>query len=152
MKQIGFCTEQSFLSKGGDTRMTIQNQTEVQWRSWGDLKQRSFLLTSKSSLWNQALGWRAQPMTLHMVTWVCYLYTHGGAQTSWSWTRVKIWKSHKLVSQSLNIAAHKNQCFSELGLHTTDISITVGACLKCYFLVPTAYPENQNLLVWGSKS
>lgn len=38
---------------------------------------RTFSLTSKALLWNQTLGGRAWPATLHTVTWAYYPCTHG---------------------------------------------------------------------------
>lgn len=48
MKQIGFFIQQSFLRKGGDTRVTFKSHTEMHLPGFGGLEQKKLLTDIKS--------------------------------------------------------------------------------------------------------
>lgn len=99
-------------------------------------EEESFLADIKSVTLEPDAGKTSASDSAHSDLGLLPIHMYGGAQTIWSWTRVNIWRSHKLVLQSLKTLVHKTNVFPEFGLHTTYISITMGAHLKCYFLVP----------------
>lgn len=107
-----------------------------------------FSLTSKALLWNQTLGGRAWPATLHTVTWAYYSCTYPWEEprpseaepglkfeglTSWShkaWRQIetikpmffRIWFTHHLHQ-------HHSGCLLKilfLGAHPTTESVGVG--------------------------